>query len=109
MLVPSHQCAAASLRILPVQPWLNGAGTNWMTTRRGLPLASGARSITNKSDGAMAIQSLAGAASAISQGAALCAGSAAALGSTSDAPVVSPSKQCLVHNASPRNGDTPGG
>src|SRR3546814_12240474 len=57
------------------------------------PFASGARSITNKSDGAMAIQSLAGAASAISPGDAICAGSEAARGRISDAAAVAASNR----------------
>src|SRR3546814_16372439 len=60
------------------------------------PFASGARSITNKSDGAMAIQSLAGAASAISPGDAICAGSEAARGRISDAAAVAASNRCFM-------------
>src|SRR3546814_18357411 len=72
-----------------------------MMTRRGPervegPFASGARSITNKSDGAMAIQSLAGAASAISPGDGIGAGSAAAMGRTSDAAAVAASNRCFM-------------
>ena len=69
MLVPSHHLAAASLRILPTQPWLKGSGINWMTTRRGLPFESGARSMTIRSVGAMATHSPALAEATISDGA----------------------------------------
>ena len=69
MLVPSQNRAAASLRMLLTQPWLNGAGISWITTRRGLLLASGARSITSRSDAAITVQSALGAALTISAGA----------------------------------------
>ena len=54
---------------MPTQPWLNGAGINWITTRRAVPAASGARSITSRSDGAIRTQSACGALATISLGA----------------------------------------
>src|SRR3546814_4304976 len=80
-----------------------------MMTRRGPerveePFASGARSITNKSDGAMAIQSLAGAASAISPGDGIGSGSGsdAAAGRMSDAAAIAASNRCFMATVLPR-------
>src|SRR3546814_1154373 len=72
-----------------------------MMTRRGPelvegPFASGARPITNKSDGAMAIQSLAGAALAISPGDGIGPATDAAMGRTSDAAAVAASNRCFM-------------
>src|SRR5687767_5779820 len=68
MLSASHQRAAASLRMLPIQPCENGGGISWMTTRRVLALASGTRSMTSRSAGAIVTQSDLGAAATISPG-----------------------------------------
>ena len=46
ILVLSHQCAAASLRILPIHPWLNGAGINCEC--RVLPLEYVPRALVNR-------------------------------------------------------------
>src|SRR5690606_41971540 len=59
------------------QPWLNGGGSSWITTSRGLPSRSGASVITSRSAGSIARQSEAGAPATIEAGVGGSASSAA--------------------------------